>query len=70
VGQVNDRTQKAENLSAERQAQEKDQLLGILMKYQIEGRYPYSAASIPTSETVKTYYQHTSKILTWLKGKF
>lgn len=50
-------------------SEEDDIFLGILMKYQLEGRYPDYNPSIPTKETVHTYIEKTKKLLKWLIKK-
>jgi len=49
--------------------EENDIFLGILMKYQLEGRYPDYNPSIPSDEMVKDYLNKTKKMVTWLKNK-
>ena len=46
-----------------------DIFLGILMKYQLEGRYPDYAPKIPDYETVLDYLKQTKDLLSWLKMK-
>lgn len=41
----------------------------ILMKYQLEGRYPESFPSKPESDAVKKYFVETQKLLEWFKKK-
>jgi HEPN domain-containing protein len=48
---------------------EKTEFLGILMKYQLEGRYPDYNPVIPGKKKVKEYFQKTKEIVTWLKKK-
>ncbi len=43
--------------------------LGILMKYQLQGRYPDYNPNIPTRTTVATYLEKTKTLLTWLQKK-
>ena len=43
--------------------------LGILMKYQLQGRYPDYDPIIPEKEKVLTYYNKTKELLRWLKEK-
>ncbi len=43
--------------------------LGILMKYQLQGRYPDYNPVIPQGEIVKGYLMQTEKLLVWLKKK-
>ena len=50
--------------------QDKDDLfLGVLMKYQLQGRYPDYNPSIPNHERVQEYYIHTKQLLEWLIKK-
>ena len=46
---------------------ENTEFLGILMKYQLEGRYPDYNPEIPDKKKVKEYYRKTKEILSWLK---
>lgn len=49
---------------------EDDELfLGILMKYQLQGRYPDYNPIIPDKYRVNDYLKRTEKLLTWLKEK-
>jgi HEPN domain-containing protein len=43
--------------------------LGILMKYQLQGRYPDYNPAIPEKLTVLNYLEKTEKLLLWLKEK-
>lgn len=43
--------------------------LGILMKYQLQGRYPDYNPSIPVMTKVKEYLIKTEKLLSWLQVK-
>lgn len=45
------------------------EFLGILMKYQLEGRYPGYNPQIPDKKTVKRYFRKTREFLSWLKKK-
>ncbi len=52
------------------EVEDKDaEFLGILMKYQLEGRYPDYSPQIPGGKKVKEYFRKTKEMLTWLKGK-
>lgn len=42
---------------------------GILMKYQLEGRYPDYNPLIPGKKQVKEYFRKTKEMLSWLKMK-
>ena len=46
-----------------------EDFLGILMKYQLEGRYPDYNPVIPTKEKVLEYLNLTKKMLIWLERK-
>ena len=41
--------------------------LGILMKYQLEGRYPDYNPGVPSIETAQNYIHQTKQLLEWLK---
>ena len=43
--------------------------LGILMKYQLQGRYPDYDPIIPEKEKVQIYLNQTKELLQWLKKK-
>ena len=43
--------------------------LGILMKYQLQGRYPDYNPNIPDKIKVKEYLIKTEKLLSWLQVK-
>ena len=43
--------------------------LGILMKYQLQGRYPDYTPYIPKKEIVLDYLDKTAKLLQWLQAK-
>ncbi len=43
--------------------------LGILMKYQLQGRYPDYNPVIPDKLIVQNYLKQTEKLLQWLKKK-
>ena len=46
-----------------------DILLGILMKYKLQGRYPDYNPIIPDKSKVYDYLIKTEKLLTWLKER-
>ena len=49
---------------------EEDEIfLGILMKYQLQGRYPDYNPAIPDKLKVNEYLIKTEKILAWLQMK-
>ena len=50
-------------------AEEDEIFLGILMKYQIQGRYPDYNPKIPNRSDVKKYIQHTKRMMQWLEMK-
>ncbi|MDD3788002.1 MAG: HEPN domain-containing protein [Petrimonas sp.] len=41
--------------------------LGILMKYQLEGRYPDYEPAVPSVENAKSYLKLTKQLFIWLK---
>jgi HEPN domain-containing protein len=43
--------------------------LGILMKYQLQGRYPDYNPFLPSQEKVDAYFVQTKELLLWLKMK-
>jgi HEPN domain-containing protein len=43
--------------------------LGILMKYQLQGRYPDYDPILPDQQKVNEYFNKTKEILQWLKVK-
>lgn len=47
----------------------KIKFLGILLKYQLEGRYPEYEISTPTKEDVQNYLKETKELLKWLTQK-
>jgi len=46
-----------------------DIFLGILMKYQLQGRYPDYNPIIPDKEKIQNYLNQTKVLLKWLKEK-
>ena len=50
-------------------AEEDEVFLGILMKYQLQGRYPDYQPVIPNEERVSEYLRKTENLLLWLKEK-
>lgn len=48
---------------------EDELFLGILMKYQLQGRYPDYNPNIPDKEIVSLYIDHTEKLMKWLEEK-
>lgn len=46
-----------------------EDFLGILMKYQLQGRYPDYNPIIPNISIVKQYLNKTEELLLWLKTK-
>ncbi len=49
--------------------EDSENFLGILMKYQMQGRYPDYNPNIPTKSTCINYLMKTEKLLTWLQEK-
>lgn len=45
------------------------EFFGVLMKYQLEGRYPGYQPFIPELRVVQDYFIETKKQLSWLKEK-
>jgi hypothetical protein len=43
--------------------------IGILMKYQLQGRYPDFNPVLPDILVVNEYYEKTKTLLQWLKEK-
>lgn len=43
--------------------------LGILMKYQLKGRYPDYNPELPDTKSVTTYFNQTKRLLEWIKAK-
>jgi HEPN domain-containing protein len=48
-------------------SEDKQQICQILMKYQLEGRYPESFPKNPDIELVHEYFEKTKALLEWLK---
>jgi HEPN domain-containing protein len=46
-----------------------EEFLGVLMKYQLEGRYPDYNPSLPSKEKAKEYFDKTKELLKWLKNQ-
>jgi len=72
VGEVATRSHNLNYLSekAELELDDETQIfLGILMKYQLQGRYPDYSPVIPDQIRVNEYYSKTKDLLQWLKGK-
>ena len=46
-----------------------DIFLGVLMKYQLQGRYPDYNPVIPDKEKVQAYFNQTKELLQWLIKK-
>lgn len=46
-----------------------DDFLGILMKYQLHGRYPDFKPNLPSVEVTKGYLIKTKELLEWLTQK-
>ena len=45
------------------------EFFGILMKYQLEGRYPDYNPVVPDKRKVRGYLKKTEEMLSWLKKK-
>ena len=45
------------------------EFLGIMLKYQLEGRYPEFYPPVPNKDLANKYLQHTKEILQWLKNQ-
>ena len=43
--------------------------LGILMNYQLQGRYPDYNPQIPSRIKAEKYFEKTQELLQWLKEK-
>jgi HEPN domain-containing protein len=50
-------------------AEEDEIFLGILMKYQLQGRYPDYNPNIPSSDKANDYLLKTEKLMLWLQMK-
>ena len=50
-------------------SKEDDEFIGMIMNYQIEGRYPQYYPQIPSKAVVLDYLKKTKKIVLWLKMK-
>jgi HEPN domain-containing protein len=48
---------------------QEDEFMGLMMEYQIEGRYPQYYPKIPSKSVVLSYLEETKRIVTWLKTK-
>jgi HEPN domain-containing protein len=48
---------------------EDEMFLGILMKYQLQGRYPDYNPTIPDKSIVFNYVDRTEKLIKWLEEK-
>ena len=48
---------------------EEDDFIGMIMNYQIEGRYPQYYPQTPSKAVVLDYLEQTKKIVLWLKMK-
>jgi HEPN domain-containing protein len=43
--------------------------IGVLMKYQLEGRYPDYQPELPSSEITNDYFLKTKQLLQWLENQ-
>jgi len=50
-------------------AEEDEVFLGILMKYQLQGRYPDYQPNVPGIDRVNVYLIKTESLLSWLQQK-
>jgi HEPN domain-containing protein len=50
-------------------AEDDELFVGVLMKYQLEGRYPDYQPEIPSVSVSFDYLQKTKKILLWLQNQ-
>jgi HEPN domain-containing protein len=50
-------------------SESEENFLGILMKYQLQGRYPDYNPIIPDKLIVQNYLKQTENLLQWLKKK-
>ncbi len=44
-------------------------LIGLLLKYQLEGRYPDYKPIVPNVENAREYLQQTKELFSWLIKK-
>jgi hypothetical protein len=72
---MNEIAQRSHNLlflseMAKLEFEEDDEIfLGILMKYQLQGRYPDYNPILPDNNKVMGYLNQTEKVMTWLQTK-
>lgn len=72
---MNEIAQRSRNLlflseMAKLEFEEDDEIfLGILMKYQLQGRYPDYNPILPDNNKVMEYLNQTEKVMTWLQTK-
>ena len=45
------------------------EFMGILMKYQLEGRYPDYMPYVPKAEKINEYLRNTKQLIIWLKKR-
>jgi len=75
VKAMNEIAQRSHNLlflseMAKLEFEEDDEIfLGILMKYQLQGRYPDYNPILPDNNKVMEYLNQTEKVMTWLQTK-
>jgi HEPN domain-containing protein len=75
VAQIKDFAPRSHNLIylselAKIEFEENDEIfLGILMKYQLQGRYPDYNPIIPPRKIIENYLKTTEKLLKWLTEK-
>ena len=49
--------------------EDQELFIGILMKYQLEGRYPEYQPKTPSAETAKEYLLKSKEFLEWLENR-
>jgi HEPN domain-containing protein len=49
--------------------EETEIFLGLLMKYQLEGRYPDYKPEIPSNDLAKEYFLKSKNFVKWIKNK-
>jgi HEPN domain-containing protein len=50
-------------------SEEQSIFMGVLMKYQLKGRYPDFFPDIPDTDTVKSYLELTKQLKEWINKK-
>ena len=49
--------------------EDEEDFLGVLMKYQLEGRYPNYRVNLPSASDAKLYFEKTKILVQWLASK-